>query len=283
MVDVSFLHALLRALIYVGTVSAAGSILYALTFPLSAGVLTGPLRRQMWIGCVLLLLIEPVRYLTFQLAISGGDFGLAFSPGLRWMGLQTAVGHAAIVRFGAALVLLGFSHKSRLVAVFAATAMIGSYLLEGHTTSNGGSVVYSGLLVAHLAIVHWWLGALYPLASLARLDSRPVLTRGLDAFSNAAIWAVPILIAAGTILVAFLTGFKLDLDMAYQQRFFVKLGIVVIILAIAAKNKFVITPLITHDLAHGARALRSSIITEMIVAGAILLATAWMLQSGPAD
>jgi EAL domain-containing protein (putative c-di-GMP-specific phosphodiesterase class I) len=63
-------------------------------------------RRQIIVGFCVLLIIEPARYIVFQLSIAMGDLSMAFGPDLRWMGLQTPIGQASVLRIVAALVTL---------------------------------------------------------------------------------------------------------------------------------------------------------------------------------
>lgn len=54
--------ALLRALVYAGSVAAAGGVLYALFFPHTANMVGRHVRRQIALGCAVLVIVEPLRY-----------------------------------------------------------------------------------------------------------------------------------------------------------------------------------------------------------------------------
>jgi putative copper export protein len=73
----------------------------------------------------------------------------------------------------------------------------------------------------------------------------------------------------------------LRLDIAYQQRFLVKIGLVAAMLAIAIANKLYFTPLLKRAPARGAAQLGAAIGIETIVALAVLAATAWALDASP--
>ncbi len=279
--DIQSLESLLRLGVYAATVAAAGSALFSLSFPELAPRIARTLQRQMGLGIVLLFLLEPARYTLFQYKISGGDLGLAFGPDLRWLGMATPIGQASIVRLFAGLALFLFSKNSRIVQLGASAVMIGSYLLEGHTSASDHRLYLAPLLFLHLVIAHWWLGALYPLSALTRSAGGSVSLNGFEAFGMKAIYAVPVLIAAGATIFALLTGFKLDFANVYQQRFLIKLGLVVVILGIAARNKFTLTPMLARAPKEGGGALKRSIAIEIVVAAAILATTAWILQTGP--
>ena len=163
------LSVILRALVYVGAIGACWR--RALLFELSAGgaACRAPsLRRQILLACWLLILVEPLRYVAFQLAIAEGDPSVAFAPAMRWMGLQSAVGQASAARLIAAIVLLVTCRRWPGVSLAAAAVMIASFGLEGHTVSNGNRLMLAPLLLIHFAAICWWIGTLYPLLALIR-------------------------------------------------------------------------------------------------------------------
>jgi putative copper export protein len=83
------------------------------------------------------------------------------------------------------------------------------------------------------------------------------------------------------LLVLLLTGGMVDLDSAYQQRVLIKLGLVALLLSLAAVNKLRLTPLLQRDYARGAARLRTSIRMEIAVAALILCASAWLVATAP--
>ncbi len=223
-----------------------------------------------------------MRYIVFQLAISGGDWSLAFGPGLRWMGLQTPIGQAAAVRLIAALMVVMVARRSTVVALAAALVLIGFFLLEGHTVSSDDARIALGaLLFIHLAAVHWWLGALYPLMALTRCAVPKTLSAAVEAFGARAAWVVAALLGTGVRLLLIITGVQLNVDSNYKQRFLVKLLLVASLLSIAAWNKLCLTPLLRRDPQSGAARLRGSIRLEIAVALSILAATAWITSTAP--
>jgi len=281
MPDLDVLGIALRALLYVGTVATVGGILFALSFPKTAGAVRGSVRAQIAFGCCLLLLVELLRYASFQLAIGGHDWGRAFGPDLRWMAFETPMGRAALMRVAAAAVLVVIGVRPvlgvRLASVF---LILGSFLIEGHTVSGDEtSVLSSALLLLHVLAVHWWLGAFFPLMMLIRTGEPAAHAPAVEAFGARAFPIVAALLVAGVLLAGQLTGWQLRLDNAYQQRFLVKIGLVAAMLAIAMANKLYFTPLLKRAPARGAAQLGASIGIETIVALAVLAATAWALDA----
>ena len=158
--DPDRLAVILRALVYVGAIGTAGSVLFSLSFPQAALHVERSLHRHILLCCWLLILVEPLRYLVFQLAAAEGDWTVAFAPGMRWMALQTAIGQAAAARFIAAVVILATSLRWPGLSLAAALIIIASFIMEGHTISSGRWLVVAPLLLIHFAAICWWLGAL---------------------------------------------------------------------------------------------------------------------------
>jgi len=278
--DADWLSVVLRFAIYAGTVLAAGAALFRLTFPALSGARPA-LRRQVLLGAAVLIVCEPLRYLLFLQEIAGGDLALALSPSMRWIGMETPLGQAAVVRLGAALVLVIAGLRWRVAGLAAALVMIGSYLLEGHTASSDARLLLAPLLFAHLTALHWWIGGLPGLFAAARNTQGAALAHAVSRFGRIALWAVAVLAVAGAILLGVLTGWQLDLSSGYQQAFLLKLGAVGVILAIAAFNKLRLTPALERDPESGRAALRMSLVVETGVAVLILLATALAISFAP--
>ena len=274
------LQVALRALVYAGTIAAAGGVLYASSFPRAAAAIPAAVQRQIAFGCWLLLLVEPLRYAVFQLAIAQDNWSLAFGPDLRSMAFQTPMGRALTLRLIAVAGLL--VARAPGIRLAAAILMIVSYLVEGHTVSgDDATLLATVLLFLHLAAVHWWLGALYPLAALIRQAGAAAFLPAVEGFG---VWAVPIvmaLLAAGAGLLGLLTSWQMNLDNAYQRRFLIKLALVGVILAIAAYNKLRLTPRLAQDPVSSRASLGRSIRIESMVALLILAATAWALNTSP--
>ena len=280
MIDVDVLRIAFRALTYVGSIAAAGGVLFALSFPRAADTIRSDIERQIAIGCCLLLFIEPARYVAFQLAVSGGDWSSAFGPDLRWMGMLTPMGQAAAIRWIAAAAILMFRLRLTAAAAIAALVMIGSFAWEGHTASSEArTALGTSALLIHVTTVHWWLGALYPLLALTGAAEPTALSNIVETFGRRAIWIVAALVAGGVVVLAVLTGAQLNLEGPYQQRFLLKIALVAVLLSIAAWNKLRLTPLLSCDPKTGRAKLGASIKAEILVGLLVLVTTAWALNS----
>ncbi|MEL6372594.1 MAG: CopD family protein [Pseudomonadota bacterium] len=271
---------ILRTLVYAGSIAAAGGLLFYASVPGAANV-SFMTRRQVRTGALTILVVEPLRYAHFQMAIAGGDVGLAFDPAMRWMALETPIGQAGGVRMIAGACLLVAGVRWLPLGIASALAMIGSFTLEGHTVAHeGGRWLLAALLALHLVVAHWWLGALVPLRSATALEGR-VVADLVAAFGRMALGAVIVLALAGTLLIALLANWHFDPSRPHQMALAAKLVLFVAVLGIAARNKGVWTPMLTASPARARKGLRTSLNLEIGLCGAILAATALVISFSP--
>ena len=279
--DIDWLAVALRTAVYIGAIAAAGGVLFLASVERQATV-SWAVARQVRIGALLLIVVEPLRYVHFQLAISGGDPALAFDPSMRWMAIETPIGQASGVRLAAALVLLLGGRRFWPVSLAAALAMIGSFALEGHTAAHEDSrPLAAALLLAHLTSAHWWLGALYPLRAATLRGDPTHVARLVERFGRIAIAIVIVLALAGTVLMALLSGWEFDIGRSHHVMFVAKIAVFSAILAIAAANKLRWTPLLSKEPDRGSSGLRKSLNIELSLCAAILLVTAVMTSFSP--
>ncbi len=277
---------ILRALVYIGTVLTAGACLYASSFPDASQSVRATLRRQIAIGAIIIVLVEPLRYALSQLAMTGGDAGMAFGPDMRWVGLELPAGHAILARLaGVGLIVLAGLRVPALGLLGSAFA-IGSYVLEGHTAGDANPVWMPALLFVHVLAIHWWIGGLWPLATFARqTNATEAESDGLKAtverFGRIAVWLVVLLLIAGGLLLGEITQWQPDLSNPYHQIFGAKILAVIAILALAAFNKFRVTPLIRNDTQQGSVVLRATLRIEMVLALTILALTGFVTTTSP--
>jgi len=273
--------AALRAIVYTGTITAVGACLFAATFPSTARSVRTVLRLQIVAGMLLILLVEPLRLILFQLSISGGDVALALSPDMRWMAFEMPNGQAAVARVTGVALIAVLGLRFLPAGLFGSAMVIGSYALEGHTASSSQPVWASMALLLHVAVAHWWIGSLWPLAASVRALPHSAVAATVECFGHWATMLVPVLLIAGGILFLVLVSWTLEITSPYQQIIAAKVATVVALLAIATFNKFVITPRLRTDPTGGAKALRGSIAVELALAFSILVLTGFVTTTSP--
>jgi copper transport protein len=198
-------------------------------------------------------------------------------------GLDTSFGTTAIVGACAlAVSLLGIA----LPLAARAASLLGivgtgiALALSGHASAAAPQIVMRPAVFMHAIAVAFWAGALAPLASMLRV---PQGTAALVRFSRSIPWAVLAIVCSGIVLAVVQVQQPSALVMtAYGRVLSAKLALVVLLLALAAWNRYRVTPAILAKLAGARRALRRTIIAEIIIVACIFgLVASWRFTPPP--
>lgn len=199
--------------------------------------------------------------------------GVFDDGGLAAVALDTRFGRIAGLRLGLTLVagaLLLWKGPGR-AALAAATALIGSIAWTGHAGAGTGASGFIHIVsdVIHLAAAGAWLGALPALVWLLQWG-RAGPARGAVAadvtrrFGMLALIAVAALLASGAVNTAILVGWPADpLATTYARALAVKIAVFAAMLALAAVNRFRLTPALPLPGALRALALSASAETAL--------------------
>jgi copper(I)-binding protein len=163
------------------------------------------------------------------------------------------------------------SGTSRPIGVAPALSVIIAFAVSGHASAS--SALLAAIMALHVGAAAWWIGGLWHLLRAAKTLEAPDFANLVARFSGLALWVVGALVAAGGATAAWLLQFSFDPARDYDRGLALKLGLAVVLLAVAAYNKFVLTPRLAHSLA-SQPALRRSIIGELSLISCILAATA---------
>lgn len=280
--DSAIENAILRFAVLLGAILCAGSILFAVTFRHTSPAVGSVLTKQILFGAGLIIVVEPLRWFILQLAMSGGDFSVAFDPGMRWLALEMPQGQAALVRIIGVLFIATLGLRAISVGVIGVMLVLGSFVLEGHTAAMAtGTPWLSVLLLAHLVAVSWWLGSLWPLSWATKELSGDEAVSTVERFGGIAFGAFLVLGVAGVSMFIALTSGSIDPDSPYQRFILAKLVVVTAILGIAAYNKLVLTPGFRTAPETAKQALRNSIRYEIALAAIVLLLTGSLITMSP--
>lgn len=198
----------------------------------------------------------------------------------------TSLGSSMLIAMAAmTLAWLGWRSSNRMAArVLTSAALAGAGLalaMSGHAATAPPQWLSRPLLFVHGVGVAYWVGALAPLAAMARRRSSDLL-RALHAFSAGAVWIVALVALTGlTLAVVQLQDFRALLDTAYGTILLVKLALVILLLGFAALNRFVVTPALATapDDTHP---LFGSVLVEFVLVIAIFAAVAgWRFTPPP--
>lgn len=286
----------LRWLQYGAAVALLGTplfLLYGLGRGQAASAPVAP--RRMLAAAALALVLLSLAGLIAQTAVMAGSLDEALKPAsLGFMIEGTALGKAYVARGAAALIalaLLLLLRSGRVLwrlTALAGVVVVASFAWTGHgaSTEGPGRLIHLGADIVHALAAALWLGALVAFARLlARPRDLPPVHRALKDFAGVGTLAVALLVVTGLINGGFLIG--LDRPEAlfatlYGRLLLLKLALFAAMVAIAARNRYRLTPALGIALEAGADAapsiarLRGAVLLETVLGAAILLVVALM-------
>ena len=243
------------------------------------GDLARRVRRALVFAAALAAVLAYLLLLLTANAQLGGAWASALDPstlGWIWPGRQAQV---LVLSLGLASVVAASVAKLRLLGL-AAVLLIGvSFALSGHAAAlEDGLLAQIGVAIHGFAASFWFIA---PLLLWPRGD-------GYDAsvvrrFSEAAIWIVPMVFAAGGYLAWRLAGGLTELfTTAYGQLLSAKLAVALVVLALGAVNKQIVSRWLATDPPQGRRLLRLTLGADAAVFLTALALVSWASTvSGP--
>jgi copper transport protein len=201
-------------------------------------------------------------------------------------GFATSLGPALLIAI-LAMAIARFAARSATMTiawVLTSVAMLGvgaSLAASGHAATAAPQWLTRPSLFLHGIGVAYWVGALAPLAVMARRRN-DTLPRVLRQFSAVAVPLVGVLVLSGLALAIIqLESFAALIETRYGIILSIKLALVVVLLGFAALNRFYLTPIVTADYKN-TQALRGSIAIECLLVLAILAVVAgWRFTPPP--
>ena len=168
--------------------------------------------------------------------------------------------------------------------VLTTSAMAGvglSLAMSGHAATASPQWLTRPSLFLHGVVAAYWIGALAPLAAMAhrRNDDLP---RVLKQFSAIAIPLVGLLVLSGLVLsVIQLGSVRALVETQYGILLSIKLSLVILLLALAALNRFLFTPAVVANY-QNTRPLLGSIVLEcVLVVGILAVVAGWRFTPPP--
>ncbi|MFT4120946.1 copper resistance CopC/CopD family protein [Bradyrhizobium sp.] len=196
----------------------------------------------------------------------------------------TSAGPALLVAI-AAMLLAGLALVSAWRArVIAAAAFVGvglSLAMTGHAATASPEVLTRPAMFVHGLGVAFWIGALAPLAVLVSKPAAPALPI-VNRFSRIAMPVVAVLALSGfAIAIIQVEKWSALIETRYGLVLVVKLVLVLALLALAALNRFRLTPALAGNI-KAAPALKRSIQFECVIAlGIFAVVAGWRFTPPP--
>ncbi len=278
---------MIRALLYLGTLLMVGGLLFA--HWVAPELTSGTARRRAWIGTMIgaaLLALGSILDAASALARAVG----VFDPGLLPTFLiETRQGNIVLVRLSLVGYLLFATGEGRsdapgrkVLSVVAALGVLATFSFTSHAAGLGGFLpVVADLL--HFVGAAVWGGALVYLAWLPVWPDRG----GPDAKLVAAVRRVSLLGLIGVGILVFtgiyasilhLWGVAALTDTPYGHALLYKVGVVIVILGLAAANRWLLVPNISRP--RSANTLARLVKVESLLIVAVLGLTG-LLTSRP--
>lgn len=236
-----------------------------------------PGRRALIAAGIAALLLSGVAFVLMAAAMTGTG-GVALDRDLLWMLVrETPSGTAFVVRTAALVAMLTLLRMPRLrfavVALLAAVA-VATLAWNGHGAMDAGAAGWLHQLsdMLHLLAAGAWIGALAVFVGLSfrRSDDAADALAGFAGFGTAIVATI---LLTGIVNAAMTVGIaRLD-DTLYGQLLLAKLALFALMLALAAANRFVLTPRLSA--VGDVRALRISLSVEFVAGILVVLLIGW--------
>ena len=295
----------LRFAQYGGAVILLGTPLFLLYGLRSIDALAQTWPRRLLVAACAVVAVTSAAGLVAQTGVMAGSIVEGMKPAsLGFMITGTTLGPAFLLRAGvalAALRLVLMARPSRLqwmVLVAAGLVVSASFAWTGHGAATEGAGHYPHLMVAilHSWAAALWLGALAALLTMAARHqpddplSDRILHQALNGFSGVGTVAVAVLILSGLVNSWFMVGIDQIgglVTTPYGWLLLAKLGLFGLMLALAASNRFHLTPDMANalddsdDLRVAVSRLKRSLAVETLLAMALLAVVAVMGTLAP--
>jgi copper transport protein len=170
---------------------------------------------------------------------------------------------------------------ARTLSVLAIAGVGFSLAASGHAATAPPQWATRPLVFLHGVGVAFWVGALVPLVAMTWRPT-PALLPVLNRFSRGAVPVVAVLLLAGLALaIVQMESFRALVDTKYGIILSIKLTLVVVLLGLAALNRFRLTPALAFDHLNTRPLIQSILIECMVVAGILAVVAGWRFTPPP--
>jgi copper transport protein len=174
--------------------------------------------------------------------------------------------------------------SAKMARALSAVALAGvglSLAASGHASTAPPQWLTRPAVFLHAIGLAWWVGALLPLLALARHPAQPLLPV-LHRFSRMAVPVVGVVALTGLLLAVIqLESFQALTSTNYGWILCIKLALVVLLLALAALNRFRLTPALQSPSQNTRPLVRSIGFECAVVVGILALVAGWRFTPPP--
>jgi putative copper resistance protein D len=274
---VTWLSIVVKTLVYATAFLAMGSALNLLALRSLPASEVRKLRQMSVVWAIGAATFSVLRVPLRASFLMGGTWEGATEPMMLAMVLESPLGSSITLRLiGLALIcaILLPARLGRPLAALGVVIVAASFVFRGHALEEP-RLLLATLITLHILGLAFWIGAFAPLYRLSRVNTVSIAGQVSHDFGRLAIGVVGALTLAGGVTLWVLTGNVLHaLFTPYGQFFAVKIGVFLVIIAVAAWNKLRVTPALLRQEPGACARLRGSIRTETALVALILLTTA---------
>jgi putative copper export protein len=260
---------------------AFGAAAFALYAPTAS-----PPRSRVRLAPPLLLALSAGAYAVLVTREASGTPGFPPLPLIGDILTTTGFGRALATVVVSALLLVGTAAsawETRWLRLALSGAAMVALAFVGHAADDGGAggAVRLALMALHLMAIGFWLGALPSLWGALRWRSTDTVEL-LNRFGLVGGAAAVVVLASGLGTVGLMAvDARGALGAVYVRVLALKLAFVVALLALAAVNRFRLTPMMSRDPDRARRELRRTIVIEQVVAVCALACVSLLGQLDP--
>jgi copper transport protein len=176
------------------------------------------------------------------------------------------------------------STSVRFARTLSAVALAGvglSLAASGHAATAPPQWLTRPVVFLHGVGIAFWVGALGPLAAMARKPAGELLAE-LNRFSCIAVPVVGMLVLSGlTLAIVQLESFGALIETRYGIILSIKLVLVAVLLGLAALNRYRLTPALALDPSNTRPLLRSILAEGLFAAGILFVVAGWRFTPPP--
>jgi len=276
----------LRALSFVLLFQAAGVAIFMALFGSRLDRSQAAIRRLGQAAALAAVAVVAGHY-ALEAARMAGEMSGIWDPTLQEMVWHSPSRSALLCRLIGLLFIAVGRHEARqrrtIMAIGGAVLATGAFALMGHTSVSSHRALLATLLMVHLLIVAFWFGALAPLY-LVSLKEPPARAFDLTRrFTAIATWLVPVILLAGVAMATLLLPNAAALRAPYGRLLIAKFIGFVLLMGLAAVNRWRLTPDLADATNESERRFRRSLGAEFALIVAILTVTAIMTSSFSPD
>jgi putative copper resistance protein D len=271
--------ALVRALALAALFQAVGGAAYAGYFGERLALAETSVRRLAR-GAAIAGVLFIAAHGCLETARLSGEFSGAWDHDLQLLYWTSRGGWVHAVQLGAMVMIAACvgsgTRWARFGCLLGCIAASAAFAASGHTSIHPLREILAPLLIIHVFVGACWFGSLGSLLIVMRLETTTRNTSLLQAFSQIAGYAVPMLGVAGVVTAIVLVPRAADFAKPYGLCLISKLVVFVVLLGLAAFNRWRYVPAMSAGSSTAARGLRRSIAWEIALIMAVFAVTSVM-------